>query len=189
MRHSWMKICSLVLLMMISMGAKAEIDIKIEKFTGGEITATQGEEKNGEVVVTLTVAPAEGYTITKDDISVYATISPKETRGDEPEISSKLELDGKDPSDLSEKRDYTVTVKSNFGLWVKEAKFKSKDQKGGGDRSLPFVLSTSEEKHLYWIESKGATGFYMIPMNVFDDSGVSTSNMPNERMQIGRAHV
>ena len=35
---------------------------------------------------------------------------------------------------------------------------------------------------LYWIESFGATGFYMIPMGTNDNSGVSTSNMPNEKM-------
>ena len=52
----------------------------------------------------------------------------------------------------------------------------------------PFTLTTQEQHNahsgetLYWIESKGATGFYMIPMGDGDDSGVSTSNMPNERM-------
>ena len=52
----------------------------------------------------------------------------------------------------------------------------------------PFTLTTQaqHEAHsgeaLYWIESYGATGFYMIPMDIGDDKGVSTSNMPNERM-------
>ncbi|MBR6438800.1 MAG: chitobiase/beta-hexosaminidase C-terminal domain-containing protein [Bacteroidales bacterium] len=52
----------------------------------------------------------------------------------------------------------------------------------------PFTLTTQEqhEAHsgeaLYWIESKGATGFYMIPTGDNDDAGVSTSNMPNEMM-------
>lgn len=177
------KIFTVLMLMMISMGAKAEIDIKIEKFTGGEITATQGDEKNGEVVVTLTVAPAEGYTITKDDISVYATISPKETRGDEPEISNKLELDGKDPSDLSEKRDYTVTVKSNFGLWVKEARFKSKDQKGGDPvrTTFPVVTTDTNNPVYYLIQSYQNTGFYMRPYN--SNSSVHTLNSLTDEMK------
>ena len=52
----------------------------------------------------------------------------------------------------------------------------------------PFTLTTQaqHEAHsgeaLYWIESYGATGFYMIPMGNGEDKGVSTSNMPNERM-------
>ena len=52
----------------------------------------------------------------------------------------------------------------------------------------PFTLTTQAQhdahsgEALYWIESKGATGFYMIPMDTGNDAGVSTSNMPNERM-------
>ena len=122
------KICTVALMLMISMGAMA-IDIRIESFTGGEISATQGDEKDGKVTVTLTVMPYEGYTIIKDDIYVYATISPSETRGDTPTISQKITLDGKDPEDLSEKRDYTFTITTNFGVWVKEANFSS-DSKG-----------------------------------------------------------
>lgn len=144
------RIFALALLTMVSMGAKAEIDIKIEKFTGGEITATQGDEKNGEVEVTLTVAPAEGYTISKDDIEVYTTISPNGTRADDPQISSKLELKGDDPKDLSEKRDYTVTVKSTFGVWVKEAKFKDKNREGAKSGTL--------SSGLYYIVSGGNNG-------------------------------
>ena len=47
----------------------------------------------------------------------------------------------------------------------------------------PFTLTTQEqhEAHsgetLYWIESKGATGFFMIPHT--DNLSVSTTNMPN----------
>ena len=117
--------CSTVLMLMVCMGLMAKVDVKIEQFTGGTITASVGDEKGGEVIVTLTVTPNDGYTITKDDIEVYATISPNGTRTDEPQISSKLTLKGDDPKDLSEKRDYTVTVASNFGVWVKTANFLS----------------------------------------------------------------
>lgn len=117
--------CIAVLLLMVSMGLMAKVDVKIEQFTGGTITASVGDEKGGEVIVTLTVAPDDGYTITKDDIEVYATVSPNGTRADEPQISSKLMLKGDDPKDLSEKRDYTVTVAPNFGVWVKTANFLS----------------------------------------------------------------
>lgn len=52
----------------------------------------------------------------------------------------------------------------------------------------PFTLTTQAQHNahsgeaLYWIESKGATGFYMIPMDDTENAGVSTSNMPHERM-------
>ena len=52
----------------------------------------------------------------------------------------------------------------------------------------PFTLTTQEQhdahsgETLYWIESFGATGFFMIPKENRDDKGISTSNMPNEMM-------
>ena len=49
----------------------------------------------------------------------------------------------------------------------------------------PFTLTTDNDvtngtETLYWIESKGATGFFAIPHT--DDTRLTTSNMPNERM-------
>ncbi|MBQ6378751.1 MAG: hypothetical protein IJJ56_08155 [Prevotella sp.] len=143
------RIFALALLTMVSMGAWADVKVvygedgkDTYKWTGGEITASVGEEKGGEVTVTLTVTPDNGYTISKSDIEVYATISPNGTRADDPQISGTLELKGDDPKDLSEKRDYTVTVKSNFGVWVKTANFKIKDSKGGGNRGGVIEIST-----------------------------------------------
>ena len=51
----------------------------------------------------------------------------------------------------------------------------------------PFTLTTADDvtngtETLYWIESKGATGFFMIPKTTDNNSVVSTSNMPNEMM-------
>ena len=158
------KICTVALMLMISMGAMA-IDIRIESFTGGEISATQGDEKDGKVTVTLTVMPYEGYTIIKDDIYVYATISPSETRGDTPTISKKITLDGKDPEDLSEKRDYTFTITTNFGVWVKEANFS--DAGGGKKRGTPTSITS-----LAGITS--ATGDYIITADI-DASDFSES--------------
>ena len=51
----------------------------------------------------------------------------------------------------------------------------------------PFTLTTADDvangtETLYWIETCGATGFFAIPKGTTEDSGVSTSNMPNEKM-------
>ena len=158
--------CIAVLLLMVSMGLMAKVDVKIEQFTGGTITASVGDEKGGEVIVTLTVAPDDGYTITKDDIEVYATVSPNGTRADEPQISSKLMLKGDDPKDLSEKRDYTVTVAPNFGVWVKTANFVSGSK--GPNRSVDYsgtyyIASNTGD---YYNKSNGAnttTNYYLCP--------------------------
>ena len=52
----------------------------------------------------------------------------------------------------------------------------------------PFTLTTPEQhaahsgETLYWIESRGAQGFFAIPKANSDDADVTTSNMPNEMM-------
>ena len=164
------KICTVALMLMMSMRAMA-IDIKIESFTGGEISATQGDEKDGKVTVTLTVMPYDGYTITKDDIYVYATISPSETRGNSPTISERISLDGKDPDDASEKRDYTFTITTNFGVWVKEATFISGSKGGGGTRTdysgVYFIASDGKgpanDNSYSYNSSTPASNFYLCP--------------------------
>ena len=187
-----MRLIALVLLTMFSMGAAAEIDVQIAKdgkFDGGTIEVTgQEEQKDGGVKVTITVSPNSGYTIKKEAIEVYATYPPSGSRADtrDIEIASSLTLlyngsEKEDVEDASKERNYTFTVPSGFGAWVKEAKFLPDGSKGGGDRSsLPFVVSTAEEKHLYWLESKGAKGFYMIAHT--NNEQASTSNLPNPKM-------
>ena len=129
---------AVLMLTLVSIGAVAQVKVVFgekgeEKFPGkgGTITVSQ-ETKGDEVTVTLTVTPDKGYTITKGDIKVYATYPPSGTRT--PEIADNLTLyyngsEKEDVKDPSEKRDYTFTIGSNFGVWVKEANFSS-DSKG-----------------------------------------------------------
>ncbi|MBQ6097676.1 MAG: chitobiase/beta-hexosaminidase C-terminal domain-containing protein, partial [Bacteroidales bacterium] len=107
-----------------------------------------------KVIVTLTVIPQKKYSISKDDIKVYATLptSARATRGIE--ISSELKLEGDDPKDLSEKRDYTVTIDSKLGLWVRTAVF-TNTRKG--------VVKTTSK-------------FYFIANNASYNSSVTTNN-------------
>lgn len=172
-----MRLFVLALLTMFSLGAEAKVDVEIGKFTGGTIkeTGQTDPDKNGLVTVTITVTPDNGYTITKDDITVVSTYPATGTRN--PEIAGNLKLIGDDPKDLSEKRDYRILVDANLGIWVKEANFLSASK---GPRSLPFTVSTAEDKHLYWLESKGAAGFYMIAHT--NNTQASTSNLPNLNM-------
>ena len=183
MKKTTMRLFVLALLTMFSLGAEAKVDVEIGKFTGGTIkeTGQTDPDKNGLVTVTITVTPDNGYTITKDDITVVSTYPATGTRN--PEIAGNLKLIGDDPKDLSEKRDYRILVDANLGIWVKEANFLSASK---GPRSLPFTVSTEEDvanntMKLYWLESKGAAGFYMIPH--FDNKEASTSNLPNANMR------
>ena len=119
MNRIWM----LALLTIVSMAATAQVKVDLnESYTGGSISAAQADPaEDGSVLVTLTVAPEKGYYIAKKDIQVVATISPSGTRA--PEVVSDIELMGDDPEDLTKERNYTFTVKTGFGAWVKEANF------------------------------------------------------------------
>ncbi len=197
MKKAMTRIFALALLMMVSMGAWADVKVvygedgkDTYKWTGGEITASVGEEKGGEVTVTLTVAPDDGYTITKDDIEVYATMTPNGTRADDPQISGTLELKGDDPKDLSEKRDYTVTVKSTFGVWVKVANFSSNSK--GPNRGVPVLVTADDdengsidtsEKKLYLIQNYGNTKFYLRSVASGSDHYINTLNLLGENME------
>ena len=153
---------AVLMLTLVSIGAVAQVKVVFgekgeEKFpgTGGTITVSQ-DTKGDEVTVTLTVTPDKGYTITKGDIKVYATYPPSGTRT--PEIADDLTLyfngsEKEDVKDPSEKRDYTFTISSNFGAWVKEAKFQSSGKKGGDEPTREdysgtyFIKSESDQKN------------------------------------------
>lgn len=60
-------------------------------------------------VVTLTVTPDEGYYIRKTDMTVVKTFMPATARANVP-TSDILVIEGDDPEDLSQPRNYTVTL-------------------------------------------------------------------------------
>lgn len=164
----------LVLLTVVSMGLNAQdekVKVDIGQFEGGVITEkTQSREvtkneKDEEVVtykVTITVTPDEGFFITKDDIDVEATLplpqKDTDTRADKEEertteLAGKLELDGDEPEDLSEEREYTFTVEDGYGAWVMAANFHTaalvlgSDVKEIADGSLVGVKSITIENN------------------------------------------
>ena len=164
----------LVLLTVVSMGLNAQdekVKVDIGEFKGGVITEkTQSREvtkneKDEEVIifkVTITVTPDEGFFITKDDIDVEATLplpqKDKDTRADKEEeqtteLAGKLELDGDEPEDLSEEREYTFTVEDGYGAWVMAANFHTaalvlgSDVKEIADGSLVGVKSITIENN------------------------------------------
>ena len=164
----------LVLLTVVSMGLNAQdekVKVDIGQFEGGVITEkaqsrdVTKNEKDEEVVtykVTITVTPDEGFFITKDDIDVEATLplpqKDKDTRADKEEeqtteLAGKLELDGDEPEDLSEEREYTFTVEDGYGAWVMAANFHTaalvlgSDVKEIADGSLVGVKSITIENN------------------------------------------
>ncbi len=129
MKKVMKRIWTLGLLLMISVVASAqEPPVKVdlnESYTGGTVVVSGYDTSagDGSVVVTITVSPAEGYKIAKSDILVVSTVPASGTREGSPSIADNLQLNGNDPENLSDKRDYTFTVPSGLGAWVKEANF------------------------------------------------------------------
>lgn len=110
------------------------VTVDIDTFTGGTVVEKEQSEpaNDGSVVVTITVTPAMGYSIAKDDIEVYATIPAAQTREGQgtPGIADLLTLsyDGSEETDVEDKtqeRDYTFTVPAGLGAWVRTATFHS----------------------------------------------------------------
>lgn len=134
------KLLSLTLLLMVGMIVSAQetqesqesqetqaVVVNFSDFTGGSVTL---KEQNGQEV-TITVTPSEGYYIGKDDIEVIAVMDPTlATRADNEYLPAgvTLQLEGDDPADLTEARDYSFTVPEGLGVWVRTANFHEVDK-------------------------------------------------------------
>ena len=96
----------------IHKGGKAEVNTNIQ----GGVIATAVDEQT----VTLTVTPADGYYIRKQDIRVSKTYMPvaPDSRRSTP-VSDWLTLEGDDPDDLSLARTYTAKLPGwEYSAWV-----------------------------------------------------------------------
>ena len=133
MRKVMKRMMTIALLTMLSLAVSAQevrsVSLIVDEFTGGTITKTGqtvSKDDPSKVVVTISVEPAAGYQISKDDIRLWAVLPLPEipengTRG--PELSGELTFDGEDPKDLSKARDYQVTLDPALDIWVEEADF------------------------------------------------------------------
>ena len=175
MNKIMMKLFTVIMLMMFSMGVEAQIKVDLggEKndgvYPGGTI-AEKGQtepDANGLVTVKITVTPKNGYVISQNDIMVVSTYNPSNgTRSDSPNIAAKLNPVERDPEDLSQPREYSYIVSSTFGVWVKEANFKKEEDtsKGGENRGSINSLSSIVDD---------PTGDYTITADI-DASGFTT---------------
>lgn len=140
------RLFGVVLMLMVSMVVKAQVVVAIGEFKGGTIV----EKSQDGQTVTITVTPATDYYIAKSDIVVVPTVNPNPstTRGDEePPFAKPLNLEGDDPKDLTEERDYTFTVPEGLGAWVMEATFHSLVS-GTLDGDITWELTGETEKTL-----------------------------------------
>ena len=158
MKKVMKRIWTLGLLLMISAVALAqEAPVKVdlnESYTGGTVVVSGYDTSagDGSVVVTITVSPAEGYKIAKSDILVVSTVPASGTREGSPSIADNLQLNGDDPEDLTKERNYTFTVKANYGAWVREANFHVVEEQPqpGPEPQEPTTNISAEGSDLKW---------------------------------------
>ena len=137
MKKLMKRICMAALLAIVSTAAMADEIIQRvileESYTGGTITAAQGETaEDGSVVVTLTVTPSAGYYIRKGDITVQLVRDPAAGTRDDKEVPmgdavvlSYKGDDKADAEDLTLAREYTFTVPGGLNAYVSKAEFQS----------------------------------------------------------------
>ena len=126
MHDALIRLLSVALLLLMGVDSRGSVDVVIDTFTGGTVVEkSQGEPADdGSITVTITVTPASGYEIAKEDVMVAATLSPENHAGTRaPRLALMLELSGEDPDDLSQPRDYSFTVGAGLGAWVHTANF------------------------------------------------------------------
>ena len=145
------KLLVMTLLMMFSLVGNAQVAVIINDFTGGEVKVTKTEGQ----VVTITVTPSDGYYIAKGDIVVIPVRDPSATRSDVDDAAPEdektmptgepLTLEGDDPDDLTQERDYAFTVPVGLGALV-EAEFHEVATEGSlGNVSWNVKTVTDEE--------------------------------------------
>ena len=120
MHDALIRLLSVALLLLMGVDSRGSVDVVIDTFTGGTVVEkSQGEPADdGSITVTITVTPASGYEIAKEDVMVAATLSPENHAGTRaPGIALMLELSGEDPDDLSQPRDYSFTVGAGLGAY------------------------------------------------------------------------
>ena len=135
MKTTLTRLFTVMMLMMVSLGAKADVKVLFgekgdEKFKsdGGTIEVKQETSKEDatKVTVYLIVTPGKEYKMAKDGLEAYATIPTNISTTRALEVSEKLTLKCEDFKDENSVRTYYVDIDSNLALWVKKATFANK---------------------------------------------------------------
>ena len=191
-----MRMLTLMLLMMFSMGAMADVKVLfVEKgqelqpgkdgsitlsqkeITGGTIVITQEDLKDGTFKVVLSVTPDKGYSMAKNGPEVYALASTDVAFNSTRAVtaSTKLDLICNDYTADTQKRTYTTTIDAKLALWVKSATFALNESKGNRDAVTYtyYALHANGKgymKQRYAVVANDGTFRYE---NVYDGNGYS----------------
>ena len=173
MKKTLTRLFTVALLMMVSLGARAEVKVLFgekgtEKYEGkgGTIQVKQEESRDGgKVTVRLAFIPDKNYTFDEQSLEVYKVFSPESA------ATRALEIDGdalkleEDKSTNPSEKHYHVDIDSKLALWVKEAQFISESKAGPtrSDYSGTYFIANQNSKGTKYNDSSPATNFYLVP--------------------------
>lgn len=184
-----------MMLIMVSMGAKADVKVLYgesgnDTFTGGKISATQEMQKDGQVAVTFTIKPDNGYTFTYTKtslviVSVYDPSSKSSTRADEVKVSEPLSVKGTEGTiRYPNSGEYTVTVDPNLGVWVQTLVFTESGAKVDPPVTPPanflgmfYIANNSSNENRNYKGYNNAANFYLCPAQEYYNG--TTTYSPN----------
>lgn len=185
MNNIMMKLFTVIMLMMFSMGVRAEVKVLYgengtEKFegTGGSIKVEEKSKDGTEVTVYLTFIPQSGYTFDENTLEVYAVVSPDAASTRSPQISGEPLKLTEEKTDVPSAKRYSVDIDSKLALWVKSANFINGSK--GGDEP-----TRTDYSGMYYIGTRNynanatATNYYLCPTEDWvyytsDETEVST---------------
>lgn len=155
------RLFTVIMLMMFSMGVSA-VDVELNKeYKGGKVKVkSQEDQPDGSTLVTITVAPGQGFTITHSDknkgiivVALRPTGGQSGTRA--PQIAGDLDVKGPTETvSYPNSVDYQFTVPAGLNAWVQDIKFQDSGRKGDGDEEEELGYSGT-----YYIRS-GSTRKY-----------------------------
>ena len=141
MNNVMTRLLTVIMLMMFSMGAKADVKVLYgekgtDKFegSGGTIEVKQEPSKDDatKVKVYLTFTPQSGYSFDEKTLEVYAVVSPDAASTRSPQISGDALTLTEEETEVPSAKRYSIDIDSKLALWVKEASFMNV-RKGEGD--------------------------------------------------------
>ena len=150
------RLFTVIMLMMFSMGVSA-VDVELNKeYKGGKVKVkSQEDNPDGSTLVTITVTPDQGFTITHSDktkgvivVAVRPTGGQSGTRA--PQIAGDLDVTGSTETvSYPNSVNYQFTVPAGLNAWVQDIKFQEK--RGGSKFTTPDELGYTGT---YYIASK-----------------------------------
>ena len=149
-----MKLFTVIMLMMFSMGVNAKVDVELNKeYKGGKVEVkSQEDNPDGSTLVTITVTPDQGFTITHSDkdkgvivVAVRPTGSQSGTRA--PQIAGDLDVKGPTENvSYPNSADYQFTVPAGLNAWVQDIKFQKKESGAKASQAYTFYVINNNEK-------------------------------------------